>query len=41
MGGYMGKLAWIDLSTQTVRVEELTEEVCRKHIPGGMLSRRA
>jgi aldehyde:ferredoxin oxidoreductase len=30
----MGKLAWVDLSTQTVKIEELTEDVCRKHIGG-------
>ena len=30
----MGKLAWVDLSTQTVKIEELTEDVCRRHIGG-------
>lgn len=34
MAGYMGKLAWIDLSTGSVRVEEIPEEVYRKHIGG-------
>ena len=34
MGGYMEKLAWIDLSTQTVKVEELSEEIRRKYIGG-------
>ena len=34
MSGYMGKLAWIDLSTGTVRIEELPEEVRRRHIGG-------
>ena len=34
MGGYMGKLAWIDLSTGSVRVEEISEEVRREHIGG-------
>jgi aldehyde:ferredoxin oxidoreductase len=34
MGGYMGKLAWIDLSTGSVSVEEISEEVQRKHIGG-------
>jgi aldehyde:ferredoxin oxidoreductase len=37
MGGYMGKLAWIDLSTGSVRVEEITEDVRRKHIGGSGL----
>jgi aldehyde:ferredoxin oxidoreductase len=30
----MGKLAWIDLSTGSVRVEEISEDVQRKHIGG-------
>ena len=34
MGGYMGKLAWIDLSTGAVSVEEISEDVRRKHIGG-------
>ncbi len=34
MGGYMGKLAWIDLSAGTVKVEEIAEDVRRKHIGG-------
>jgi aldehyde:ferredoxin oxidoreductase len=34
MGGYMGKLAWIDLSANRVQVEELPEEVCRSYIGG-------
>ena len=34
MGGYMGKLAWIDLSTGAVRVEEISEDVRRKYIGG-------
>ncbi len=34
LGGYMGKLAWVDLSTQTVKIEELTEDVCHRHIGG-------
>jgi len=34
VGGYMGKLAWTDLSTQTVKVEELSEEIRRKYIGG-------
>lgn len=34
MGGYMGKLAWIDLTTQSVRVEELNADICRKYIGG-------
>jgi aldehyde:ferredoxin oxidoreductase len=34
MGGYMGKMAWIDLSTQKVKVEEIPEEVRRKYIGG-------
>jgi aldehyde:ferredoxin oxidoreductase len=38
MGGYMGKLAWIDLSTQAVRVEELPEEVRRQYIGGTSLA---
>jgi aldehyde:ferredoxin oxidoreductase len=38
MGGYMGKLAWIDLSTQSVKVEELAEEVRRKYIGGTSLA---
>ncbi len=38
MGGYMGKLAWIDLSTSAVNVEEIPEDVRRKHIGGTGLS---
>jgi len=34
MSGYMGKLAWIDLNTGTVKIEELSEEVRRRHIGG-------
>jgi aldehyde:ferredoxin oxidoreductase len=34
MGGYMGKLAWIDLSANTVKVEEIAEDVRRKYIGG-------
>ena len=34
MGGYMGKLAWIDLSTGSVRLEEIQEDVRRKYIGG-------
>jgi aldehyde:ferredoxin oxidoreductase len=34
MGGYMGKLARIDLSTGTVQEEEISEEVRRKYIGG-------
>jgi aldehyde:ferredoxin oxidoreductase len=34
MGGYMGKLAWIDLTTQTVKAEELAEKIRRKYIGG-------
>ena len=34
MGGYMGKLAWIDLTTQSVKVEELNADICRKYIGG-------
>ena len=37
MGGYMGKLAWIDLSTSSVNVEEIPEDVRRKHIGGTAL----
>ncbi|MGA2989213.1 MAG: aldehyde ferredoxin oxidoreductase family protein [Candidatus Korobacteraceae bacterium] len=37
MGGYMGKLAWIDLSTSSVRIEEIPEDVRRKHIGGTAL----
>jgi aldehyde:ferredoxin oxidoreductase len=37
MGGYMGKLAWIDLSTGFVRAEEIPEDVSRKHIGGTAL----
>ncbi len=34
MGGYMGKFAWIDLSTGGVKVEEISEDVRRKYIGG-------
>jgi aldehyde:ferredoxin oxidoreductase len=34
MGGYVGKLGWIDLSTGAVRVEEIPEDVRRKYIGG-------
>jgi aldehyde:ferredoxin oxidoreductase len=34
MGGYIGKLGWIDLSTGTVKVEEIAEDVRRKYIGG-------
>jgi aldehyde:ferredoxin oxidoreductase len=34
MGGYMGKLARVDLSAGAVRVEEIPEEVRRKYIGG-------
>ncbi len=34
MGGYMGKLAWIDLSTGGVKVEEISEDIRRKYIGG-------
>jgi aldehyde:ferredoxin oxidoreductase len=34
MDGYMGKLAWVDLSTGSVQVEELAEYVLRKSIGG-------
>jgi aldehyde:ferredoxin oxidoreductase len=34
MGGYMGKLAWIDLSTGGVKVEEISEDIQRKYIGG-------
>jgi len=38
MGGHMGKLARIDLSTGETKVEELSEEIRRKHIGGTALS---
>ncbi len=38
MGGHMGKLAWIDLSTGGTKVEEISEEVRRKYIGGTALS---
>jgi len=38
MGGYMGKLAWFDLSTGKLEVEELTEEIRRKHLGGTALA---
>ncbi|MGA2989724.1 MAG: aldehyde ferredoxin oxidoreductase family protein [Candidatus Korobacteraceae bacterium] len=34
MGGYMGKLAWIDLSTGSVKIEEIPEDVRRSYIGG-------
>jgi aldehyde:ferredoxin oxidoreductase len=34
MGGYMGKLAWIDLSTGSVRVDEIAEDVRRNYLGG-------
>ena len=34
MGGYMGKLAWIDLSTGSVKIEEIPEDVQRSYIGG-------
>ena len=34
MSGYMGKLAWIDLTNTKVRVEEIPEDARRKHIGG-------
>ena len=37
MGGYMGKLAWIDLTSGTVKVEQLPEDVTRKYIGGTSL----
>jgi aldehyde:ferredoxin oxidoreductase len=38
MGGHMGKVAWMDLSTGTSSVEEITEEVRRKYIGGTALA---
>jgi aldehyde:ferredoxin oxidoreductase len=38
MGGYMGKLAWIDLSTGSVKVEQISEDTRRKFIGGTGLS---
>ena len=38
MGGYMGKLAWIDLSTGGVKVEEISEDIQRKYIGGSGLA---
>ncbi|MBT3275199.1 MAG: aldehyde ferredoxin oxidoreductase family protein [Spirochaetales bacterium] len=32
--GYMGKLLWVDLTTGSMRDEELSEEFCRKYIGG-------
>ncbi|MBP1730982.1 MAG: aor 6 [Deltaproteobacteria bacterium] len=34
MKGYMGKIAWIDLSNRTVKTEELKEDVARKYLGG-------
>ena len=38
MGGYAGKMAWIDLTTGAVKVQELSEEVRRKYIGGTALA---
>jgi aldehyde:ferredoxin oxidoreductase len=38
MGGHMGKLAWIDLSGGSVKIEEIAEDVRRKHIGGTALA---
>lgn len=34
MNGYMGKIAWVDLTSSDVRTQELTEEVARKYLGG-------
>jgi aldehyde:ferredoxin oxidoreductase len=40
MGGFMGKILWVDLSTGGLRVESLPEEFYRKYIGGyGLASR--
>jgi len=38
MGGYMGKIACVDLSTGAVKVEELLEQVQRAYIGGATLA---
>ena len=38
MGGHMGKVAWVDLSTGKMEVEELAEEVRRKYLGGTALA---
>ncbi len=38
MGGYTGKMAWIDLTTGAVKVEELSEQVRRNYIGGTALA---
>ncbi|MGA2992433.1 MAG: aldehyde ferredoxin oxidoreductase family protein [Candidatus Korobacteraceae bacterium] len=38
MGGYMGKLAWVDLSNGSMKVEEIPEDVRRKHLGGTALA---
>lgn len=38
MGGYMGKLGWIDLSDGAVKVEEIAEDVRRKYVGGTALA---
>ena len=38
MGGHMGKVAWVDLSTGKMEVEELAEKVRRKYLGGTALA---
>ena len=34
-GGYWGKIAWINLTAQSVRVDEFREEFAKKYLGGG------
>jgi aldehyde:ferredoxin oxidoreductase len=39
-GGYMGKVAWVDLSSGSVEVESISESMCRDFIGGYGLGAR-
>ena len=40
LGGYMGKLLWVDLSKGTFKEEALDEQICRQYIGGYGLAAR-